>query len=504
MKNLKLKLPDSLAGRICLVLEILFILSLIPLLVMAFYNHPVGDDFTYGMAAHFAWESSHSFLEVVKAALTTARDSWFSYQGPFVSAFFMALQPAVISERLYPLTTFIMLGALILSTSIFLKVLLRDWYQIRKEYCRIITVTLLFLCTQLLPAASEAFYWYCGAVHYIFMHSCMLLLFACMLSWLKTTKKSRKIIYMLCACLLAFMTGGANFVTGLLTAVLFVVFAVFCIYYKKKQACWLVLPWCINLSSFFICVSAPGNLVREEGTAGLMEPLSSIYQAFRYCLNYMGEWNNSFFILALLFLIPILWNAVSHIQASFPLPGLILLASFCVLSSAFAPNTYALGTSVIFDRTLNIIMMTYYMLVILNLFYLFGWLHSRLQAYDASLRNSLLCFWQSFTKKYHKVFLVSISASLIFMIFFTYHQDLATKSAVHDLSEGYAQSYHQEVLHRIALLTMEGVDEVWVPNFSVRPHLLDLEDISTDPENWRNQATAEWYGKKTVHLSIVY
>ena len=102
------------------------------------------------------------------------------------------------------------------------------------------------------------------------------------------------------------------------------------------------------------------------------------------------------------------------------------------------------------------------------------------------------------------MFLVSISASLIFMIFFTYHQDLATKSAVHDLSEGYAQSYHQEVLHRIALLTMEGVDEVWVPNFSVRPHLLDLEDISTDPENWRNQATAEWYGKKTVHLSIVY
>ena len=131
----KIMLPATLAGKISLVLIILFVLSLIPLLIMAFYNHPVGDDFTYGMSAHFAWESTHSILEVIKAAASTARNFWYSYQGPFVSAFFMALQPAVISERLYPITTFLMLGALIISTSVFLKVLLRDWYQIRKEYC---------------------------------------------------------------------------------------------------------------------------------------------------------------------------------------------------------------------------------------------------------------------------------------------------------------------------------------------------------------------------------
>lgn len=500
----KIMLPATLAGKISLVLIILFVLSLIPLLIMAFYNHPVGDDFTYGMSAHFAWESTHSILEVIKAAASTARNFWYSYQGPFVSAFFMALQPAVISERLYPITTFLMLGALIISTSVFLKVLLRDWYQIRKEYCQIITITLLFLQIQVLPAASEAFYWYCGAVHYVFMHSCMLLLFASMLFWMKTQKKKQKVIAMFFACLFAFMTGGANFATGLLTAVLFVVFAVFCIYYRKKQARWLIIPWFINTVSFYICVSAPGNLVREADTYGLMEPLPSIYQAFRYCLHYIGEWNNTYFILSLIFLLPVLWKAVSSIHAPFPLPGLVLFASFCVLSSTFAPNTYALGTSIIFDRTLNIIMMSYYMLAVLNLFYLSGWLYGIMRNYNSSVCSSWLCFFQWFTKKYHKIFLAFLSACLILMIFFTPHQELSTVSAIHDLKEGYAQSYHQEVLHRIALLTMEGVDEVWVPNYSVRPHLLDLEDISVDTDNWRNQATAQWYGKKIVHLSIVY
>lgn len=51
---------------------------------------------------------------------------------------------------------------------------------------------------------------------------------------------------------------------------------------------------------------------------------------------------------------------------------------------------------------------------------------------------------------------------------------------------------------------MEGVDEVWIPNYTVRPWLLDFEDITTDPEHWRNKGLASWYKKKIVHLSVIY
>ena len=494
----------GLASHIRFVLEFLFILSLIPLLIMGLYNHPVGDDFTYGLQTHLTWQNTHSLLAVLKAAISTSHDFWFGYQGPYVSAFFMALHPGIISERLYALTTVIMLGALIFSTTVLLKIIFMDYYKVNVEFFRIINICLLFLCIQLLPTPSEAFYWYCGAVHYIFMHSCMLLLFACMLHWLQLKAGYRKFIFFLLSCLLAFMVGGANFVTGLLTLVLFVCAAVFCLYYKKKSALPLLLPFFFYLVSFFFCITAPGNSVRESDIGYTPNALTAIYDSFQYAITYIGQWNNLYFFLALIFLIPVLWFAASRTTAEFPLPGLIACVSFCVVSSMFAPCAYALGTSVIYGRTLNIIMMTYYLLFILNLFYLFGWINRKLKAYNASFFLSVCDFFTDMKNRYHRAFLIGIAFSMVFTICFTYHQNLTTKSAIHDLQKGYAQSYHKEVLHRIALLTTPDAKEIWVPNYSVRPYLLDLEDISEDPSNWRNQATAAWYQKSGVHLSNVY
>lgn len=494
---------STLSSRVCLALELLFIASLIPLIIMGFYNHPVGDDFTYGMKAHLAWQSTHSLLAVLQAAIETSKSFWTDYQGPFTSAFFMALQPAVISERLYPLTTFIMLGSLIFSTFILFRVLLHGYLGFSSVHCRIVTLVYLLVSIQVLPTPSEAFYWYCGAIHYIFMHSCMLLLFACCLQFL-LEQSGKRFLFLFLACALGFITGGANFVTGLFTLVLFGVLTVFCLYYRKKSAGFLLIPFLFYLGSFILCVTAPGNAVRESDVAYTPNALSAIYDSFQYCLKYMGEWNNIYLVIALLFLLPVLWIAVSRTRIPFPLPGLIPLASFCILSSMYAPCTYALGTSVIYGRTLNIIMLTYYMLLILNLTYLLGWLRSKLQEQGSSLYDSLCSFLSSMKTRYHRIFLSGIAISAILCVFFTYHQNLTTKSAVHDLKKGYAQSYHQEVLHRIALLTTPDADEIWVPNYSVRPYLLDLEDLNTDPQHWRNQATADWYGKKIVHLSIVY
>ena len=52
---------------------------------------------------------------------------------------------------------------------------------------------------------------------------------------------------------------------------------------------------------------------------------------------------------------------------------------------------------------------------------------------------------------------------------------------------------------------MKGVDEVWVPNFSVVPPLLDEQALSpTDTNDYRNQAVAEWFGVSILHMSEIY
>ena len=90
------------------------------------------------------------------------------------------------------------------------------------------------------------------------------------------------------------------------------------------------------------------------------------------------------------------------------------------------------------------------------------------------------------------------------LLVFSDKNEITGISAAESIVRGHARSYHEESLYRIALLT-QGVDEVWVPNFSVCPVLLHPQELSADdPGDYRNEAVAHWYGVKTLHLSIVY
>lgn len=487
---------SSFQQKIFYSLLLILLLCILPLLVMGFYSHPVGDDYTYGFQAHLAWESTGSLPAVIKAAAATAQSFWHSYQGPFASAFFMALQPAVISERLYALSPFIMLFMLIFSTSLFLRILLVKYFRLPAVSVNIITCVQLLFSIELLEAPSEAFFWYCGAIHYVFMQSCLFLLISVLLLAARTAKRTW--LYILLSLPLALCCGGANFVTALTSVILFACALLFLLLIRKKRELLIILPsFIVNTAAFILNVTAPGNRVREAEQLASLPPVQAVYHAFRYCIEYLGKWTNLYVLLGIIFLIPLIWTAVSKLKIRLRLPGLFTLFSFCLLSSMFAPSTYALGLVVIYGRSLNIIMQAYYLLLILNLLYWIGWFRQNLPLSDEDMFLVPL-------RKHAKSLLLSLCAFLIFAAFCSDKTALTTKSAVHDLSRGYAQAYHQETLHRIALLSMVGVEEVWVPNYSVRPALLNLEDISTDPSNWRNQALADWYGKETVHLSIIY
>lgn len=485
------------------ILLFILIVSILPILYMGFFAHPVGDDYTYGMKAHLAWEQTGSLFNVLKAAVTTARTEWYSYQGPYASAFFMALQPAVISERLYCLTPFIMLFMLILSTSIFLRIVFVNFLHIPVLYKKITACILLLLSIQLLDTPSEAFFWYCGAVHYVFMHSCMLLFFSALLMAAHKTKL--RLLFVFASLPLAVCCGGANFTTALFTIV--ILCTAFCIllFFRKIQELFIFLPaFLVNIIAFTTNIIAPGNMIREEDLHSSFPPAKAIYYAFQYGLEYLGKWTNIYVFIALLLLVPVAWASASYLKVKLRLPGLFTFFSYCILSSMFAPLTYALGVSLVFGRTLNIIMQTFYLLLILNLFYWTGWLRQNLEALNPEPLFLMIQSLKQIFKKHQKVFALSLSFFLLFATVCTNRASITSKSAVCDLWKGYPQAYHRETLNRISLLTMEGVDEVWVPNYTVRPALLDLEDITTDPEHWRNQSLAQWYGIKTLHLSEIY
>lgn len=440
----------SLAEKLCFIMLTLFLISLLPVCRLAFYAHPAGDDYAYGVAAHLAWTDTHSLSAVLAAAVSNVKGYYTSWQGTYSSIFLMSLQPAIFSQRLYFLTTFLMLFMVIGSIFSLFHVLFTRYIPLSRSLRLMLSLALSFLCVHVIDEGKSAFYWYNGALHYTFMHSCMLFFFALLLLYMKEEKRSKRVFFLLCCCFLAFVIGGANYITG--------------------------------------------NAVRIAAQLDSMGPVEAVYYSFVYAVKGIGEWTNLYVIFFAVLLAPFLFRALSGCRFSFPLPGIVLGFSFCLVAASYTPSLYSMGHTYIFGRSLNIMRMLFYLLFFLNLVYCIGWLctHFPKAAADFTVYSSL-----------KKSFLAGLALAFFALVIFSDKDCITGLSAADSLHKQYAQTYHRETLYRYSLIT-QGPDEVWVPNLSVCPTLLDPQELSEDPFDYRNSSLAAWYGISTIHMSKIY
>lgn len=238
----------------------------------------------------------------------------------------------------------------------------------------------------------------------------------------------------------------------------------------------------------------PGNAVRIAAQLDSMEPVEAVYYSFVYAVKGIGEWTNLYVIFFAVLLAPFLFRALSGCRFSFPLPGIVLGFSFCLVAASYTPSLYSMGHTYIFGRSLNIMRMLFYLLFFLNLVYCIGWLctHFPKAAADFTVSSSL-----------KKSFLAGLALAFFALVIFSDKDCITGLSAADSLHKQYAQTYHRETLYRYSLIT-QGPDEVWVPNLSVCPTLLDPQELSEDPSDYRNSSLAAWYGISTIHMSKIY
>ena len=95
---------------------VVYALSLIPLLWIAWYNYPSADDYSIGSDCHQIWAATGNVFAVLWQGVVRAVDDWLHWMGYFTSNFLMAVPPNVFGERFYVLTTWVMLAMLSFST----------------------------------------------------------------------------------------------------------------------------------------------------------------------------------------------------------------------------------------------------------------------------------------------------------------------------------------------------------------------------------------------------
>ena len=470
--------------KIAIILGCVSVLSIVPLLIIACYNQMCADDYCYGLLTHKAWLESHSVINTLYAAIDQVKLSWNTWQGTYSAIFLMALQPGIFSEETYFLSTYIILFFFIGGVIYFSKVLFKENCGMGNSFIVIILSIFFFYTIQWIPVPSQAFYWYNGSIYYVAFYGIMMFYFGMLIKVIITDKCKPVMIAGLLA--VAMILGGGNYITALITVELECIFVIVCWIYMRGRMIRVFIPTIMNCIGFFISVMAPGNQVRQQNYQNReLDALSAILYSISYSIKAINQWMNIWLLLGIALLIPFIWTAVAKLKCDWKYPGGVIILSFFVFASSFAPTFYAMGSEGP-GRVKNLQYVYFISMVFFDLFYIEGWLLKRLKPNLIMSEKNM--------RNYVNIILVCLVVSLVFM---SDEVSLISHSAEHSLSCGEAKIYKQEAQKRIDIL--QGSSEVAkLSEFTVRPYVLYFDDITNDESDWRNQGMAQWYGKSKV------
>ncbi len=510
------------------------VLAVIPLFVISFYNVPAADDFSMAFEVHEAYVQSGSIFGAVLKAIYMGIWYYLNWTGYFFSDALTALAPSVFGEKYYFLGTFVVIGMLTLGLWFFMKQLLTNILGVERNLTGCITSVTYFLLIQCMPEGSarcESFFWYSGAINYMFMFGLALLWLGFLLK--ETTLQKEKGNIPVLISFLGFLLGGANYMTALSLAVisLCILFvtgysALFERIGDAEKEKWEKIPLtevCRNLSSvnkvawpavfnlmgFMVSVIGPGN--SNRATASPFGPFKAIFVSIYYTLEYMlGEWITWPVICLLVLLIPLMWKAVGKIgkRYRFQHPVLFSLFGFLLSAANITPPLYATG-NIVAGRIMGIFYTQTMLLLVLILGYSCGWARTGIEHYskekglDEKKLSPLDIFYEGYFGKTASKTIIYVSALFVIgsLLAVKVNSGFYTSTAaVSDIVNGSAGRYEQEFNDRLSLLHDENLKDVSLEPYSVRPSLLFFSDITADANDWLNKAVAEYYHKDSVIL----
>lgn len=482
--------------RLAFFLTIVYIISLIPLLWISFYNYPSADDYSIGSNCRQMWVSSHNVFAVLWAGVVRAVEDWLYWMGYFTSNFLMAVPPNVFGERVYVLTAWIMLSMLSLSTWYLLKNIFVKVFHADKYISHCIIMFMLFITVQCMVGRVEAFYWYAGAANYMLVHSMSLFFYGLLIAAVYDKGKKR-VFDITAASVLGFLVGGGNQMTALNAAIVMLVVLGFGMVLKKwKEYKALLIPVCLTLLGFVLNVAAPGNWVRAAGTNG-MNPIKAVMVSFYYCLDYcISEWSGWPVLLLMIVLIPLFWKATEKTKFQFKYPLVVVLFGYCLVSAMLTPPLFAVG-NIESDRLQALTFTMYILVLTLCEGYVTGFVRRVWMKQGVSEAEMTAGAGFSASEMWCILgcVLFFAMASALTVIPEPYY--FTASSAVTDLMNGSAKAYGDALKERAELYN-SGEKNIVVEPLPAQPELLYFSDIKSDPEDWENRGLCRFYGLESV------
>ena len=452
------------------------------MLMSAPFDVPSMDDFSFSLKARQALDAGEGFFGAVRGALENVGYNYMNWQGTFSSIFFMSLMPGVFRLRAYAVTPVIMLSLLFFGIMYFFRALgVEEEDRLRMD----ITGLLVFITvTQCMPDPTEGIYWYNGAVHYTLPFAAGLVFMGALL---RISEGRGGAVSQALMIITAILTGGGNYVTALVLALVIISFAVFSKIGFFRERAFMFFP----VMSYLILSAAFSPLWYGSGNIEAGRARDAIY-----CL-YM----------VLLFLNLILLTErkrgagrLAAILSSGSARFRMLMPGILVFFAAFLVNVLAPGNRVRAGRTEA-----------------FGALHSiglsLYSGFTVPLRDwtdwlpvmTLILCALVFGGVHLKKLWLLLPVFLFFMAlsFKAGPERYTSLISFSSVSNGDAAVYLDQVRDRTAYMEPLTGDEV-VKAYSIRPKPVFRGDITGDETQWGNIAYAAYYGLQSVRTEGEY
>ena len=511
---------------------VIYILSIVPMLIMGFYDFPSADDFSMALQPHQCFVQTGNVFLTIGAAFAKALKIYLEYEGYFFSALLTCLCPGVYGEQFYVLTPFIVLGMLTFGVCYFFRALFVKVFKADKYLSNAVSMITLIMMIQFMKESAdraEAFYWYSGAINYTFTFGMAFfwlgLLIRCVYD--EDEKKRRRMFVW--ACIWGFCLGGANYMTALELAICSSLLIVMILLSKKnivklynaddrmtKSFRLLFIPAVINIIGFGFSCFAPGIKFRKAEVTDSYPPLKavliSLYSTFNVIIDEMMRWET---IVFLLLLVLVFWKMAKNITYRFRHPFVFTVFAYGMISSNVTPVYYATA-NLDSGRVRALPWMEFVILAVLSVFYVTVWARQYLEE-NKGLKaddNDSVFSWASSALVATFLLLFVFGSALCSAT--NYHYYSAT-SCLYELVSGNAAGYKAENKERLALLNDPSTEEVVLKEHAYNPEILIYQDVreyteipeqlrenpDDDGQPWINGATAIYYGKKKINLEKI-
>ncbi len=510
--------------KLSIFFTVLYVLSLIPMLVLGFYDWPSADDYTMALQPRLYFAQTGNIFGTVIESLKKSWWVYSQYEGYFFSIILTCIAPNVFGEGFYVITPFIIIGMLTFGVCYFFDALFVRVWKLDRHLSVIAAMTTLILMIQCLSEGGmrvEAFYWYSGAINYTFTFGMAFFWLGLVLrSVYENSEKARK-KKLIWAAFWGFWMGGANYLTALELAIcsvltLFIFFMIRKDLFKlegadkaqQKSFGYIWIPAVTNLIGFACSCFTPGNLVRSAETAHfgpVKAILLSIHSTLDMMFNTMARWE---LFVALVLLIPVFWKMAGNMKQKLSHPVLFALFAFLMVSSNMTPAFFAVA-NVEAGRLKVLAWMEFVLMLVLVDFYFTTWTRQNLvgiskdRSADKSAEGTVnAADSRRFSERSSLVLMLCLAflAAGSCLCVIPNARYYSTTSAISDLATGTAATYRKENLERLEILRDDTVKDAALPEHKAQPEMLFYWDVTPDKGEWINTATANYYYKDTVVL----